>query len=60
MALLSLLLVAAALGVAAIVKFLSESKKNRLPIGVQKLPGPKGLSSLVPIFHVDAFGSLIQ
>jgi hypothetical protein len=42
MALVSLLAFAAVVGILAIVKYIENVKNNRLPPGIQRLPGPKG------------------
>jgi outer membrane murein-binding lipoprotein Lpp len=42
MAFISLLAFAAVVGILAIAKYIETAKKNRLPPGVQRLPGPKG------------------
>lgn len=57
MALLSLVVVAAVAAIIAITKYIETSKKNRLPAGVQKLPGPKGtwhITILVGFMDVKA------
>lgn len=43
MAFLSLVVAATVLAIIAITKYIDNSKRNRLPAGVQKLPGPKGM-----------------
>lgn len=43
MAFISLLALAVVLSVFVIAKFIETAQKNRLPAGVQKLPGPKGV-----------------
>lgn len=42
MALISLAALVAAVGVFLIARYIENVRKNRLPAGVQKLPGPKG------------------
>jgi outer membrane murein-binding lipoprotein Lpp len=42
MAFLSFLILAVVVGIFAIAKYIETAKKNKLPAGVQKLPGPKG------------------
>lgn len=43
MAFISFLALAVVLGIFAIAKYIETTQKNRLPPGVQKLPGPKGM-----------------
>jgi hypothetical protein len=43
MAFISFLALAVVLGIFAIAKYIEIAQKNRLPAGVQKLPGPKGM-----------------
>lgn len=43
MAFISFLALAVVLGIFAIAKYIETAQKNRLPAGVQKLPGPKGV-----------------
>jgi outer membrane murein-binding lipoprotein Lpp len=42
MAFISLLAFAVVVGILAVAKYIGTAKKNRLPPGIQKLPGPKG------------------
>jgi hypothetical protein len=43
MAFVSFLALVIVLGVFAIAKHIETARKNRLPAGIQKLPGPKGM-----------------
>lgn len=42
MALITLIAFATVVGILTIAKYIETTKKNKLPPGVQKLPGPKG------------------
>lgn len=42
MVLISLAALAVAIGIFAIAKYIENLKKNRLPAGIKRLPGPKG------------------
>lgn len=43
MPLLSLIAVVVVVGVVAWINYISNTKRDRLPAGIQQLPGPKGL-----------------
>jgi hypothetical protein len=43
MAIVSFLAFAVVLGILAIAKYIETAKKNKLPAGIQRLPGPKGM-----------------
>jgi hypothetical protein len=43
MAIVSFLAFAVVVGIFVIAKYIETAKKNKLPAGIQKLPGPKGM-----------------
>jgi outer membrane murein-binding lipoprotein Lpp len=43
MAIVSFLAFAVVVSILAIAKYIETAKKNKLPAGIQKLPGPKGM-----------------
>lgn len=44
MALISIIAVVVVVAVVSFINYLNNSKKNQLPAGAQRLPGPKGWS----------------
>ncbi|KAK6436783.1 hypothetical protein LTR95_007022 [Oleoguttula sp. CCFEE 5521] len=52
MVFLSLLLVAAVVAIAALIHYVERTKKQRLPEGVTRLPGPKGLPIIGSVHQV--------
>lgn len=42
MALISLVVVIVVIAVVSFINYINNSKKDQLPAGVQRLPGPKG------------------
>jgi hypothetical protein len=55
MAFISLMAFAAVVGILAIAKYIETAKKNRLPPGISKLPGPKGKMIPIPVrLHVKS------
>ena len=55
MAFISLMAFAAVMGILAIAKYIETAKKNRLPPGISKLPGPKGKMIPIPVkLHVKS------
>lgn len=46
---------AAVMGILAIAKYIEAARKNRLPPGISKLPGPKGKMIPIPVkLHVKS------
>lgn len=54
MAFISLLAFAVVVGILAIAKYIESAKKNRLPPGISKLPGPKGKTSIPVRLHTKS------